>query len=426
MTQPTAEPAPTAANAPAGPRLLRNGDEAFPAFLAAIEGAQSEVLLEMYWFDSDATGALFADALCARARAGVEVSVIYDAIGSLDTDPALFARMTEAGVRVREFNPISPFKRRFRLAQVGIRDHRKILVVDGRVGFTGGLNLTDKAAAANKGGGGWRDYAVELTGAPAQELRALFFDTWQRLSGPRPRTPAPQRRNASALNRAAAEQAGVLGVPGPSAVDRAMDRLARNPKRTSMPMAPPEGIVRVRPEVQILGHSTWGAARTMRNLYERTIRGAKKRILLENAYFIPDARLLRALESAARRGVEVRVVVPRESDVPSVAWASRALYTRLLRAGVKIHEWLGPMLHAKVAVIDDWGTVGSYNLDYRSLRYQLEVSAATEEPAFVAALAQSIAEDFGRTEELTLERWAARPWWWRVVEFGHFLVRKLL
>ncbi len=401
--------------------LLRNGAEALPAWLSAIAGAREEILLEMYWFDSDRTGRSFADALIERARAGVEVLVIYDAIGSLGTDDAMFDEMVAAGIKVREFNPIKPWHTRFRFAAVGLRDHRKILVVDEAVAFTGGINLCDQAASKESGGGGWRDDAVRVAGRPVTELRSLFFDTWLRLGGPAPSRGSVSRRARRQLNAAARYEAGQ-----PSATWRErLKRVARLPGKAREP-GQPSSIVALRPTVQVLGHNTWTAQRTLRNLYVRQIRAAGERILIANSYFVPDNTVRRALERAARRGVEVRVIVPEHSDVPSVGWAARAMFARLMRAGVHVHLWLEGMMHAKTAVIDGWATVGSYNLDYRSLRYNLEVNVASEDPGFVGSVATSFRTDLAQCREIDPAVWTRRPWFERAVEWLAYLLRKVL
>jgi cardiolipin synthase len=406
-------------------QLLRNGDETFPAWLAAIASAREEIVLEMYWFDSDKTGRQFASALIERARAGVEVLVIYDAIGSLGTDPTMWAEMIEAGIQVREFHPIAPWHRRFRFEAITLRDHRKILVVDAAVAFTGGINICDQAASKERGGGGWRDDAVQVTGRPVAELRALFFDTWLRLGGRAPRAdPSRMRRARRQLNAAARYEVG-QDPEDPSTTWRA--RLARVSRPSREIVVTEQPALAVRPPVQVIGHSTRGAQRTIRNMYVRQIRGARQRILIANSYFVPDNTVRRALERAARRGVEVRVIVPKKSDVPSVGWAARALFASLMRAGVHVHFWIEGMMHAKSAVIDHWATVGSYNLDYRSLRYNLEVNVASEEPGFVESVEQSIRTDLEEScQEIDRLEWARRPWLEKVFEWFAYLVRKVL
>ncbi|MDP3276911.1 MAG: phospholipase D-like domain-containing protein [Deltaproteobacteria bacterium] len=418
--------------------LLRDGSQAFPAWLDAIAKAEREVLLEMYWFDSDTIGQRFASALIERARAGVEVRLIYDAIGCLGVDRAMFAAMRAAGAEVIEFHPIHPWAKRFSIAKAELRDHRKILVVDGHVGFVGGINICDHNLPVAEGGQGWRDDAVCIRGAALTELRALFFDSWARAGGSPPaRGGLTGWRIRRALDVAAEAQTGepigtfslaldgVLDVIHAAASREQRDALRAQREHLPLPrkqaaLAPNAGTV------QIVGHASWGSIRTLRNLYVRRINRAKKHILIANSYFAPDLRVRAALVRAARRGVEVRVLVPHKSDVPAVAWAARASYARLLRAGVHIHEWTSSMLHCKSAVIDGWATVGSYNFDYRSLRYNLEVNAVTELTHFVRTLEASIRADLQASNPVLYDQWKLRPWWHRIVEQFFYLFRKIL
>jgi cardiolipin synthase len=382
-----------APESPAEIDLLRDGAEVFPAWLDAIAEARREILLEMYWFASDVTGQTFAQALGRRAREGLDVYVLYDAVGSIGSDEDFFEEMSERGVEVREYHPLNPWRAAFRWAGIGRRDHRKILVIDGEVAFTGGMNIANEAAAKEAGGEGWRDDCVRVRGAAAHELRALFFDTWLATGGPRPRGGAPlQRRSRQQAKAAALEQA------------------------EATPPAP----------IQVLASPSRGTRRAIRRHYLSTIGAARERILLENAYFIPDKKLERGLERAARRGVEVRVIVPQSSDVPAVLFAGQARYEALLAAGVRICEWTEGILHAKTALIDRWATVGTFNLDRRSLRYNLEVNVASTLPSFVGAVEASLRADLDRCVEIDRERWSRRPWWRKVLERLLYWVRDLL
>jgi cardiolipin synthase len=417
--------------------LLRDGREAYPAWLEAIAAARSEILLEMYWFGSDATGARFAKALAERARAGVVVYVLYDGIGSLGVDPAQWDMLRAAGARVIEFHPVYPLAERFALAKVQQRDHRKILVVDASVAFTGGINICDENLPREEGGRGWRDDAVRVTGEAVLELRALFFDSWLRVGVPPAQAGAVVGwRVRRALTAAACEQCDASEDNNAFAktMDSAMDlvRIATSRRRRKTRAraaareraAQSERDARLRP--RIIGHDSWGATRTIRNLYVRKIESAQRVILIANSYFAPDLPVRRALIGAALRGVEVRVMVPRDSDVKAVAWAGRALYAGLMRAGVHVHEWTESMLHSKTAVIDGWATVGSYNLDYRSLRYNLEVNAASEDPTFVAQVESALRADLAKSVQVQPDAWAKRPWWQRLLEWGFYLFRKIL
>ena len=173
--------------------LLRDGAEAYPSMLAAIAAAKWQVLLEMYWFDSDPAGLQFADALRAAAERGVEVAVTYDAVGSFGADPAMFSALRSAGVRVLEFNPIAPWRRRFRLDRLTLRDHRKILVIDEEIGFTGGCNLALAWLPIDDGGRGWRDDMVCVRGPAAHALAGSVLRTWRALGGPPLQWSRPSR-----------------------------------------------------------------------------------------------------------------------------------------------------------------------------------------------------------------------------------------
>jgi cardiolipin synthase len=420
--------------------LLHDGEQAYSAWLEAIAGARHEVLFEMYWFASDRTGAKFAATLAERARAGVSVRVLFDGVGSLGTDAAQWDALRAAGAQVLEFHPVSPLAERFALAKVQQRDHRKILVIDGALGFTGGINVCDQNLPRAQGGQGWRDDAVRLTGEAVLELRALFFDTWMRAGGAPPVAGSivgPRLRRALT----AAARAQLDGTTDGGSFARAMDatldlvrsasRRRRKGPAASKPSIEPSSTESVDPRggplrPRIIGHDSWTAARTIRNVYVRRIESARRVILIANSYFAPDVPVRRALVDAARRGVEVRVLVPRDSDVAAVAWAGRALYEGLLAAGVRVHEWTASMLHSKTAVIDGWATVGSYNFDYRSLRYNLEVTAACEAPDFVASVEASLRDDLAKSVEVDPARWRLRPWWHRLVERLFYLLRKVL
>lgn len=363
--------------------LLHDGEQCFPAMLEAIAQARSEILLEMYWFGSDATGRRFADLLSRRARDGLRVCVIYDAVGSLQADDAMFEAMRGAGVHVHQYNPIAPWRRRFDLALVNHRDHRKLLVCDRRVGFTGGVNLGDPWLPERDGGGGFRDDMVRIRGPAVEQMRQVFVTTWSEVHGELP--------------------------PGPDTVEDA----------TAGPAAGSR--------VRVLANHYLGERRAIRRAYLARIRAARDRVLITNSYFCPDGVVRRALAKAAKRGVEVRVMVPGVGDVPAVYWASRRLYPWLLRRGIQLHEWQGSVLHAKSAVIDgSWCTVGTYNLDYRSMRFNLEVTAVIEDAALGAAMEAKYREDLRNAPAVDLRSFRYRPLAERLLERLFYLFRKLL
>ncbi|MGZ3454889.1 MAG: phospholipase D-like domain-containing protein, partial [Polyangiales bacterium] len=339
-------------------RLLRDGAEAYPAMLAAIETARREILIEFYWFSSDPLGRQFCDALAARAQEGLSVRVIYDAFGSRPVDPEMFEALAASGADVRGFHPF--FGLQGQRSRWVFRDHRKILVCDGEVGFTGGLNIGRQWASEAQGGEGWRDDMVEVRGPAARELRSLFYETWRRVLRRR------ERRSESLLPREVFSMA-----PEPS-----------------------------RPVWALANGRGWRARRQIRATYMRWILEAKKSIDIVNAYFVPDRGIRRALKRAVRHGVQVRIVVPANGDVTFVQWAVEAGLERLTKVGVRAWAYTGAVLHAKTAVVDGrLTTIGSYNLDHRSVRYNLEVNLAIDSPEFGAMVRDSIERDIEKSTE---------------------------
>lgn len=366
-------------------RLLHDGREAFPAMLEAIAQARRQVLLEMYWFDSDFVGQRFADALVAAQARGVQVAVIYDSIGSIGTDRAMFARLEAAGVHVLEYNPVAPWRRRFRLsfARLSRRDHRKILVVDGAVGFTGGINLARQWAPREDGGDGWRDDMMRIEGPAVNGLSHCFHRVWRRHELP-------------ALLH--------LHAPAPTATPG----------------------VRLLP-VRILGERYFRHRHEIARDYASRVYAAQKTVYISNSYFVPDGSIRRALMRAAKRGVDVRVIVPAHSDVEPVKFAGRSQYEKLLKAGVRLFEWQDGMFHSKTAVIDgQWCTTGTFNFDYMSLHYNLEVNASVLDPELSAEVERSFCEDLAGSREVELRDVQLRSLSDRLVENGFYRLRKFL
>jgi len=368
-------------------RLLRNGSAAFPEMLAAIASAEQQVLLEMYWFASDGIGRKFAAALSAAAQRGVQVRVVFDSVGSVGASDDMFNALERSGVQVIEFNPIAPWKRRFRLSKLTRRDHRKILIVDGRIGFTGGINIADYWLPLDDGGAGWRDDMVRIDGPAVAGLCDCFARVWARLRG------------------------SPLHLTG----------FARQPLGLAREGQPRGQAVRV------LGQHFLRTQRQISRAYLHYLRRADLRIFIANSYFVPDGRVLRALTAAARRGVDVRIIVPGQSDVDIVRHASRAVWGRLLRAGVRIFEWDESVLHAKSAVIDGiWSTTGTFNFDYLSLRVNLEVNISVLDARFASTLERSFLEDFEQCREVSRVDFRFRPLGQRLLEFIAYRLRKFL
>jgi len=364
--------------------LLHDGEQAFPAMLEAIAEAKREILLEMYWFASDTVGQQFAAALVSRAATGVKVRVIYDAVGSIQSDGRMFSRLRDAGCEVEQYNPIAPWRARFRIGVVNHRDHRKLLIVDRQVGFTGGVNLGDEWAPQSAGGAGWRDDTIRIEGPAVEQMCDIFDYGWLRIVEPQ-----------------------TVAKPGfRPPVDNGDGRGSR---------------------VRVLANHYSRERRAIRQAYLRRIESAQRSVCITNSYFVPDGQIRRVLRRAVSRGAEVRVIVPGESDVLAVRHAARKLYGRLLEAGIQLYEWQGSILHSKTAVIDGrWCTVGTYNLDSRSLRFNLEVVAAVEDAAVAGAMEDRFNEDLEHTTPVSYEEWRRRPLHVRMLDDFFYRFHRLL
>ena len=361
--------------------VLRDGDQTFTAMLGAIRAAQRTICLETYIFQEDHTGKRFIEALLERAQAGVEVSLLVDGWGTGNLSAELKQRFRAAGVKWLVFGPVR-FSRRLErwVSRLRRRDHRKILVVDGKVGFTGGLNIADAYAGDEVGGGRWRDTHVRVDGHAALELQALFLETWRKYRGP------------------------ALDVT----------------RYSSPPREAPSGI-------RVVANNFGRANRDIRRAYQQAFNRAQSRIAVMNAYFVPPSRLLKTLRHAVRKGVQVSIIIGAATDVKLVLLASRHLYARLLRSGVRLYEWEERVLHAKTAVIDGrWSTIGSANLDSLSLQANLEVNVVIEDAAVGEAMERMFEEDLKKTREVTLDWVKERPWlersfWWLAYQVRYWL-----
>ena len=359
--------------------VLRAGDETYPAMLEAIAAAKESISLETYILAADRTGDRFRAALIERARAGVTVRVIYDAVGSFGLPTPWVEGLRDAGIEVIDFNPIAPWRRRFRLSH---RNHRKVIVVDNAVAFTGGLNISDDYAATTDGGVGWHDMHCRVTGPIVHDLARMFRRTWLRCGGTQ-FPPVPAASSAP---------------PGSgSAFVRLLDNTLRRQRGNT------------------------------RRAYLHVIRTARKAVLIQNAYFLPDRGLRRALTRAAMRGVDVRVIVPGSSDVRVIQWASLYVLRGLSRYGVRILMWRGPMMHAKTATIDEtWSAIGSYNFDAQSRFSNLEVT--------VEILDSNVGQELVRNFELSVANcdpydqasWKGLPWWKKALAWFSYRFRRFL
>jgi cardiolipin synthase len=350
------------------------------AMIEDIRTARDRVWLETYIFLDDAAGRAIADALMERARSGADVRVLYDFIGSQATSAEFFEDLARSGAHVHAFHSLSEALWRFRLLRIlNRRDHRKLLVVDDRVAFFGGMNIVDVSSMLTveraehlPSSAGWRDVHVRLTGPPQREVAESFDRSWRRAHGET--VPWKPRAYRKALLARGTESIQFFDSgPGP-------------------------------------GYSS--AAR----LFKRLIAAARRRLTLSMAYFLPVGGVLRELLKAPRRGVPVRVVVPGDSDVPLVQHAARYLYTWLLRRRFRIYERQVNMLHSKVMVMDDaWTLVGSCNLDARSLYINLEFMAVIHSRLLARALNRVMRFEIAHSKRVTLQEYRERNWWRRLV-----------
>lgn len=393
-------------------KLLVDGREAFPEMLAAIDAAREAVDLETYTLADDRTGRVFRDALCRAARRGVHIRLLYDCVGSWSLGRTFVQPMLDAGVEVSVFHP--PVIRRPVWA-FNLRNHRKTLVIDGRVTITGGLNIADDYAPAEDGGAGWRDTHVWIDSPDAADRAEQAFRFAWRRGVPCGESSSRRRRLRAAVRRVLRRRRTEGGAGTVSWASGPVPFTRSGPCEG-------DGVA-----VQLLGNREFGSRNRIYQSYLRAIRGARRYILVENAYFIPNRAVRRALAKAAARGVLVAVAVARDSDVKIAACASRHLYSRLLWSGMRLFEWPGSMLHAKTAVIDDtWSIVGSYNLDHRSQHHQLESAAVVVDEDFAHRLRDQTLADLAQCHEVALEDHESRPIWRMAMESAAYLVRHWL
>jgi cardiolipin synthase len=351
---------------------LIDGRDTFAAIFAAIRGARNNINLEYYILEDVESGGIhLSDLLIAKRQQRVAVNIIYDSFGSSATSPDLFRRLKDAGIQVVEFNPFNPVTFNF-------RDHRKILVVDGEHAIVGGINLstTYQTLAGSGGAGGkgpvhWRDTDLEIEGPVVAQLQTLFFQHWEDQKGP------PLAREAY------------------------------------FPVISPKG----REVVRIVGSTPdKGVPRFYVTLLS-AIRNAEKNVWLSAAYFVPTDQEEEDLIAAARRGIDVRLLLPSDSDSKMALAVGRSHYGYLLEAGVKIYEVQNQVLHSKSATIDGvWTAIGSSNFDPRSVVFNDEVDAVVLGSATATAFEHVFQDDLARAAPIDRESWRRRPLGQRLLE----------
>ena len=346
--------------------LYEHGREAFAAMLDAIAAARGSVNLETYTFQDDRIGTVFALELKKKAKQGIPVNVTVDAVGCWGTPDAFFEDLRAAGVRVLVYNPIRPWRLQRAPWIVNRRNHRKILVTDGRTGFTGGMNIGDEYDSGSGVPGRWQDSHVRVVGPAVKQLQRAFMEArWRKAA----LVPVPE-----------ADYFPALEEDGPHAVR----------------VLPTNPVIGGRPYVRIV--------------LRRAIHAARTSIHATQAYFLPDARVLGSLKAAAKRGVEIGLVAPSVSDVPVALHAGRGTYGRLLRSGVAIHELQGRILHQKTVVVDgEWSILGSANMDIRSFRINHEISLDVLGRDFAERVESLYRRDVAGSVPIRLADWNRRP-----------------
>jgi cardiolipin synthase len=352
--------------------LLQNGPNTYQAMVAAILAATDHINVETYILDDDEVGQRFADVLIERQQAGLQVNLIRDSVGTIGTPNAFFSHLTAAGISVVEFNPVNPLSARagWRLNQ---RDHRKLLIVDGRIAFLGGINISSVYSGGSfrrntqnrpDGSPPWRDTDLQLQGPVVADLQKLFLANW-----------GDQRGDALGPGR--------YFPDAPSGGTEIVRALGSDPDGTTSPIY-----------ASLIG----------------ALRDAQREIWITNAYFVPDKQLVAALTSAVARGVDVRVVLPTHMDSWLVKRASHSHYAKLLRAGVHLYQRRDVVLHVKTAVIDGvWSSVGSTNLDSRSVLHNQELSAVILGVEFGAEMRAAFLADQALSDPITARSWSRRP-----------------
>jgi cardiolipin synthase len=348
--------------------LFKHGGDFLPSLLQSFRNAAQSIRLEFYMIKNDGIGKAFADELLSAVDRGVEVSLIYDYIGCIDTPSSYFKRLEEGGVCCLPFNKPA-FKK---LQWLDMRDHRKVAVIDGKIAFLGGLNIGDEYAGFGESPKRWRDLGVRLDGPVVGELLSIFRNTWRKEA---PNLPIERRDPDAPLTDAG--DAEVMIVNGAPHHNRSI----------------------------------------IRSAFRMAIAGASERIRIVTPYFIPGPRVVRSLLRAVARGVRVQIVLPAISDVPLVRLAGRAYLAPLLRADVEIYERQGTILHAKVMLVDDrWVTIGSANLDYRSFHRNYELNVIVDSYEFGFQVNEMINEDIAKSRRITLLEHEARSWIERLLE----------
>jgi cardiolipin synthase len=357
---------------------LLNGDEIFPPMLAAIRAAEKTITFETYIYWSGEIGKEFADALAERARAGVKVHVLVDWVGSVKMDDQLLQLMENAGVEILKYHPLHWYH----LARMNNRTHRKLLVVDGKVGFTGGVGIADNWLGHAQDADHWRDSHFRIEGPAVAQMQAAFMDNWMKTSGE------------------------VLHG------------------EDYFPSLKPVG----EHHAQVFKSSSSEGSESVRLMYLLSIASARETVYIANAYFVPDDLSVQTIVRALQRGVKVKILMPgTRTDSEPVRRASRARWGDLLKAGAEMYEYQPTMFHCKVMIVDDvWVSVGSTNFDSRSFRLNDEANLNIYDHAFAQRQIDIFEDDLKKSRQITYEAWERRPWGEKLLEHTLALLRSQL
>ena len=361
--------------------IFHNGDETYPRLWADIRAAKRFVAVQMYYCAKGKVADQLHEVLCDRARAGVDVLFLHDAFGSsLKGD--YVKSLKAAGVEVARFRPV----RIQTLNKVRHRAHIRAVVIDAEVGYTGGFGIDDKWLGDGRTDGQWRDTNVRFTGPAVRQLLGTFCSCWAEATGELIAGHYFATKKADATRGGSSVVAGLLhAVPTVGSTDA-------------------------------------------ERFFALSIGSAKRKLYITNSYFVPDDDFRRMLTLAAKRGVDVRVIASGpKTDVKSTYHAGRAIYTELLKGGVRVYEYMPTVLHAKTMVVDDaWGTIGTMNADNQSMAFNNESNLLVLDKTFAASLEKLFMEDLEHSKEITLDEFRKRPWYWRPVEHGAHLVARIL
>lgn len=352
-----------------------NGDQIFPPMLAAIRAAKETISFETYIYWSGAIGREFAEALAQRARYGIKVHVLVDWAGSVKMDAQLLQLMQDSGVKILKYHPLHWYN----IGRMNNRTHRKLLIVDGKIGFTGGVGIADNWLGNAQDADHWRDSHFRVEGPAVAQMQAAFMDNWMKTSG----EVLHGKEYFPELHKVGEHHA------------------------------------------QVFKSSSAEGSESVRLMYLLSIASASKSVYIANAYFVPDDLSIETIVRALRRGVKVKILMPgTHTDSAPVRRASRARWGKLLKAGAEMYEYQPTMYHCKVMVVDDvWVSVGSTNFDSRSFRLNDEANLNIYDHAFAQRQIDIFEEDLKRARQITYEQWQNRPWVEKLVEHTMALFR---